>query len=38
MLKSEEDIVLSQTDNMERIHGIDHSEAGAIAAACTLVS
>jgi len=36
MLKSVEDAGLSQTDNMERIHGIDHSEPGAIAAACTL--
>ncbi|KAJ7166716.1 hypothetical protein C8R46DRAFT_1095149 [Mycena filopes] len=30
------DVVLPKTDNMELSHGIDHGEAGAIAASCTL--
>ncbi|KAJ7863321.1 hypothetical protein B0H14DRAFT_2738834 [Mycena olivaceomarginata] len=36
MLKSVKGAVIPKTDNMERIHRIDHSEPGAIAAACTL--
>jgi hypothetical protein len=28
---------IPKTDNMERIHRIDHTEPGAIAAACVLV-
>jgi hypothetical protein len=37
MLDPEADVHVPKTDNMELIHGIDHTEAGAIAGSCVLV-
>ncbi|KAJ7509168.1 hypothetical protein B0H11DRAFT_2184391 [Mycena galericulata] len=36
LLNPERDDHVPKTDNMERIHGIDHTEPGAIAGACVL--
>ncbi|KAJ7306666.1 hypothetical protein DFH08DRAFT_516170 [Mycena albidolilacea] len=36
MLDPEADVHVPKTDNMELIHGIDHTEAGAIAGSCVL--